>query len=140
MEYLLRETWLLDIHYDYILGLLGFILLLNFVKQLTGDVIELQKQVLGFQNEIRAINSSNLGVARKINELSKDFAEIEHTKHIQQVEETATISEKTCQQAGLLLSRGATIEEVVDSCDIAPAEAELLAIMKHSAPSNSLSA
>jgi len=37
--------------------------------------------------------------------------------------------QKTYQQASMLLSRGASIDEVVDSFQIAPAEAELLSII-----------
>lgn len=63
----------------------------------------------------------------------KEIANVETSQQNQAISAT---DEKTYDQAGLLLSRGATIEEVVESCAITPAEAELIAIMRHSAPAH----
>jgi hypothetical protein len=92
----------------------------------------LNKQLSQLHNEFRAMNSGQLGMGRKIRKVSEEIANVETVQ--QQTNHHGT-SEKVYEQAGLLLSRGATIEEVVESCEIAPAEAELIAIMSHSAPS-----
>ncbi len=91
--------------------------------------LKLQQQVVQMQNEIRAINSGALGMGRTIKKFAKDIANVE-ISHI--TESQPDTSEKTYQQAGLLLSRGATIEEVVEACDMSPAEVELVAILRHS--------
>jgi hypothetical protein len=89
----------------------------------------LQTQILQLQNEIRAINSGNVGMGRTIKRFAEDIA---NSDAIIQSNENDLVSEKTYQQATLLLSRGASTEEVSESCDIPPAEVELLAIMRHS--------
>lgn len=91
--------------------------------------IQLRQQVFQMQNEIRAINSGALGMGRTIKKFANDIANVE-ISHI--TEYQTETSEKTYQQAGLLLSRGATIEEVVEACDMSPAEVELIAILRHS--------
>lgn len=86
----------------------------------------LQKQLAYLQNEYRAINSGHLGMGREIRKVSQEVAVFDSLKTTQPVfKKTA----KTFEQAGLLLSRGASIDEVVEHFDIAPAEAELLAAM-----------
>ncbi len=90
---------------------------------------KLKQQIAQIQNEIRAINSGALGMGRTIKKFANDIANVE-ISHI--TENQPDTSEKTYQQAGLLLSRGATIEEVVDACDMSPAEVELIAILRHS--------
>jgi len=125
--------WFSDLNvyagYIYSLFLVSIVMLLFFYYRLSSKYSLLQNQIVHLQNEIRAINSGNLGMGRKINQCAEEIAKVE-VNHI--ASDTPQTSEKVYQQAGLLLSRGATIEEVVESCDIAPAEAELLAIMKHS--------
>lgn len=96
----------------------------------------LEKQLNQLTNEVRAINSGNLGMGRKIHQFAEDIANVDFG-HISG--DLPTANDKIYQQAGLLLSRGATIEEVVESCDIAPAEAELLAIMRHSSAAKTAS-
>lgn len=90
---------------------------------------KLQHQIEIAQNEIRAINSGNLGMGRKINQFANEIANVEIK---QMVEQGVNVSDRTYSQAGLLLERGATIEEVADSCGMSPSEVELLAILKHS--------
>ncbi|MBV1910776.1 MAG: DUF2802 domain-containing protein [Kangiellaceae bacterium] len=89
----------------------------------------LAHQLSQIQNEIRAINSGNLGMGRKLNRFAEDIANVESG---QGSAHEPVVEEKTYQQAGLLLSRGATIEEVVECCGMSPAEVELVAIMRHS--------
>lgn len=122
-----------ELNTDYLIAsvLMIVVFLLVLLRHTTRIFNTMQDQIVQLQNQIRAINSGNLGMGRKIIQFADDFANVELNKFSQ---ELTPISEKTYQQAGLLLSRGATIEEVVESCDIAPAEAELLAIMRHSMP------
>ena len=89
----------------------------------------LENQLLQIQNEIRAINSGNLGMGRKITRFAVDIANVEINSS---QSEMPTVNERIYRQAGLLLARGATVEEVVESCEITPSEAELLSIMHHS--------
>jgi len=110
----------------------SILMLLVLCRRLASQHKALQKQLIYLQNEVRAITSGNLGMGRKINQFAEDIANVEMDKITQL--SAPMVNDKSYQQAGLLLSRGATIEEVVDSCDIAPAEAELLAIMRHSRP------
>jgi len=91
---------------------------------------QLFKKLSVLENEFRAMNSGHLGMGRKILKVSQDISGVES---LREKVASAGKSEKIYQQAGLLLSRGATIEEVVEACDVAPAEAELLAVMQHSA-------
>ncbi len=119
----------LDTSYLSFSLVLGFAVLIAAYQTLLRKFKNLKKQVFQLQNEIRAITSGNLGMGRKISHFAEEIANVELTNLTQ---ENDTVDGKTYQQAGLLLSRGATIEEVVDTCNIAPAEAELLAIMSHS--------
>jgi hypothetical protein len=126
--------WLLDFELNsfYIVTLftLGFVYTLFTLYRLSSASKILQHKIFQLQNEIRAINSGNLGMGRKISRFAEEIANVD----INQLQQDSDQSEKSYQQASLLLSRGATIEEVVDSCEISPAEAELLAIMRHSTP------
>jgi len=92
----------------------------------------LKKQLDELQNEFRAMNSGHLGMGREIRRVMKEVAHVEELKQ----QSNDIRHDKAYEQASLLLSRGATIEEVVESCNITPAEAELIAVMRHSAPSH----
>ncbi len=111
-----------------IILLIGFAL---FAARLLGKCRKLNAQLVQLQNEVRAINSGNLVMGRKISQFAEEIASGE----LEPANTPSDASEKTYKQAGLLLERGATIEEVVETCEIAPAEAELLAVMRHSKPS-----
>jgi len=102
---------------------------LYFHRRLSTKYRMLENQLQQIQNEIRAINSGNLGMGRKIIRFANDIANVEINSS---QSEMSNVDEKIYRQAGLLLARGATVEEVVESCEITPSEAELLAIMHHS--------
>ncbi len=103
------------------------------IWRLTSQCNRLKKDLYLLQNEFRAMNSGHLGMGREISRVTSELADVENRQEqTQQSGPTAKIYE----QAGLLLSRGASIEEVVESCEITSAEAELLAIMRHSAPTS----
>ncbi len=95
--------------------------------------LRLSKKLYNLENEFRAMNRGHLGMGREISKVSREIANVES---VQEQKEHQGTDEKVYQQAGLLLARGATISEVVESCEIAPAEAELLAIMQNSAPTH----
>jgi len=102
------------------------------VKQ---DNLRLKMQVEALSNQFRAMNSGHLGMGR---EIRKVVEEIAHVESVQQESQTTATEARAYDQAGVLLSRGASIEEVVEACEISPAEAELLAIVRNTAPSHQL--
>lgn len=91
------------------------------------------KRVYWLENELRAMTSGQLGMGRQLQKFVKNLANVESAQQ-EQSEYHQSVNEKVYEQAGLLLARGATIEEVVAACEIPPAEAELLAIIQHAAP------
>jgi len=117
------------------LALLFLVILLLFaysrVKRENSGVV---RRLANLENQIKMMSSGHLGMGREIKRVVKEIANVEELKV---VEASPGASEKTYEQAALLLSRGATIEEVVAACEITPSEAELIAIMSHSAPAHS---
>ncbi|WP_196140476.1 DUF2802 domain-containing protein [Aliikangiella sp. G2MR2-5] len=107
------------------------LLALLVCRQLSVKNRLLSAEVARLKNEFLAMNSGNLGMGRKIRALVREIEQVEAVR----CEPSEQANDRAYEQAGLLLTRGATIEEVVDACGITPAEAELLAIMRHSAPS-----
>jgi len=127
------ETWLFQ-HYisaNLIILVQSSLIIISVIviSKILREQKQQSKQLFQIRNEIKAINSGNIGIGRKINLFGKEMAKVEVDK-ITQLQPGS--QEKTYHQASILLKRGASIEEVVDSCDVAPAEAELLAIMSHS--------
>ncbi len=108
-----------------ILALVAFSMAFSARRKLAA----MQQQITQVQNEIRALNSGALGMGRTIKKFASDIANVE-INHLSDNQPQA--NDKTYQQASLLLSRGATIDEVVTACDMSPAEVELLAILRHS--------
>lgn len=121
-----------DISLISIVLLVVCIALFVMVRQLKAENNQLSKRVHALTNEFRAMSSGQVGMGRKIRKVVDEIAQVED----QQLTMQENTNNKTYEQAGLLLSRGATIEEVVESCDIAPAEAELIAILRNSAPTH----
>ena len=125
--------WLTNLQTEasLIIGLLfiSLIIVSTLIWRLYKQHRAMQNKIFQLQNEVKAINSGNLGMGKKINQCAEEIAKVDLNGIIN---EKSLVNEKVYQQAGLLLERGATIEEVVEACEIAPAEAELLAIMKHS--------
>ncbi|MFT6734591.1 MAG: hypothetical protein ACJAS9_002793 [Polaribacter sp.] len=128
----MMETWLFQ-HFtsaNLIIIVQSILVIASFL--VITKILNVQQQqsklIIQMKNEIKAINSGNIGIGRKMNLFGKEIAKAEVDK-ITQLQPGS--QEKTYHQASILLKRGASIEEVVDSCDVAPAEAELLAIMSH---------
>lgn len=105
-------------------------------RNLTKENADLRQSINQLQNEIRVINSGHLGMGREIRKVSREVAEqdtVQQTSHINRK------NHKVYEQAGLLLSHGASFDEVIDSFNIAPAEVELMATMnKLSSKNNDL--
>ena len=125
------DTWLIEnIAANIVVAIQSILLLICFF--VIGKLLKIQKshskQLNQIKNELKAINSGNVGIGRKINLFSKEIANVELDK---MTNAHAGTEEKSYQQASVLLKRGASVEEVVESCDIAPDEAELLSIMTH---------
>ena len=115
--------------------LFAFLALLIMCLQLKRQNQSLCKSVNNLENQLKAMSSGHLGMGR---EIKRVFKQVENVGELRTSMSDNSTSEKTYEQAALLLSRGATIEEVVEACDITPSEAELLAIMSHSAPSHTI--
>lgn len=109
------------------------VLLCSLCLKIKADNRRILKSVHFLENQLRAMSSGHLGMGREIKRVAKEMANVEELKSS---ELSDGKNEKTYEQAGLLLARGATIEEVVAACEITPAEAELIAIMSHSAPAH----
>ncbi|MET1255958.1 DUF2802 domain-containing protein [Aliikangiella maris] len=107
-----------------------------YIVKLNRKITHLHQSVNRLENEMRAINSGHLGMGREIQRVVQNMANVENRYFDKQQEQHQT-SSRSFEQAGLLLSRGASIDEVVEAFDISPAEAELLAIMRNSAPTHS---
>lgn len=112
--------------FTLLVAVVGLVSLI-FIFRLGRMYQKVLKQLMQLQNEVRAMSRGNLGMGRKISKVSKEVANVES---LQQENLSNFGKDKKYEQAGLLLSRGVSIDEVVESCDIAPAEAELLAIMQ----------
>lgn len=114
------------------------ILLVSMVAMTIVSLVQIKRQntmlksdIDELQNQFKAMNSGHLGMGRAISRVSKEIQQVESFRE-EPILDAA--SEKTYVQAGLLLSRGVTIEEVVESCEISHAEAELLAALRSSSP------
>ena len=119
-----------------LLGLGTLVIIFAFLVSLVRlrrQNVELQHAIFKLNNEFRAMNNGHIGMGRKISQVVAELTSSEN--QLREIPTDAT-SAKTYQQASLLLARGASIEEVVESCEISPAEAELLAIVCHAAPSH----
>jgi len=99
------------------------------------SVRRLSRQLEGVKQEVRALNSGALGMGRKLCQMAAELAQ----SPVGTLDTGDNNDEMPYRQAALLLDRGATIEEVVDCCDLPPAEVELLAVMRHSMKTSSAS-
>lgn len=82
-----------------------------------------QAQVQKLKQDIDAISSSSVGVGRSIKKLEQRLAEAEQKPAL------ATTDQALYQQAQRLVNMGASADDLVVSCGVARAEAELLVSM-----------
>lgn len=136
LDFILKMTTEVSVFNLSMLAIWAVCLIISFRALIKNRKIT--KQLFQLQNEFRAMNSGHLGMGRKIRKVSNKMAKVETNRQQPTVQPTvqSTNKENVYQQAGLLLTRGASIEEVVEFCHITAAEAELIATMRLSAPSN----
>jgi predicted Holliday junction resolvase-like endonuclease len=86
-----------------------------------------QKQLKELSHELQVMTSAAYGVGKRINQLSEQIRELDDRQEEFDLKEQGS---KSIQQAIALVQKGATIEELMDSCDMSRGEAELL-VMVH---------
>ncbi|MDH5434591.1 MAG: DUF2802 domain-containing protein [Gammaproteobacteria bacterium] len=131
----MRE-WFIDLaNNGYFLSLLTLLLVVGFfyVIKTRAMVRSLAQQVFQLTNDLRAINSGQIGMGKTIRHVSDKINHVQ-TNHQPAVVHRPIATDKAFEQAALLLSRGMSIEEVVEACGITTSEAELIAITRHIAP------
>lgn len=107
-------------------GLLLIATVVGFVlvrREYQKDLQNWQAQAHKLKQDIDAISSSTVGVGRTIKKLEHRLAEAERKPAL------ATTDEALYQQAQRLVNMGASADDLVTSCGVARAEAELLVSM-----------
>ncbi len=97
------------------------------LKQLKQFTILQQKQLKDLSHELQAMTSAAYGVGKRINQLSAQIRELDDRQEEFDLKEQGA---QSMQQAIALVHKGASIEELMTSCDMSRGEAELL-IMVH---------
>lgn len=97
------------------------------VKQLKQFVALQQKQLKDLSHELQTMTSAAYGVGKRINQLAGQLRELDDRQEEFDLKDQGSHS---MQQAIALVHKGATVEELVENCDMSLGEAELL-IMVH---------
>ena len=97
---------------------------LKQVKQFTAMQ---QKQLKDLSHELQAMTSAAYGVGKRINRLSAQLRELDDRQEEFDLKEQGA---QSMQQAIALVHKGASIEELMETCEMSRGEAELL-IMVH---------
>ena len=97
---------------------------LKQVKQFTAMQ---QKQLKDLSHELQAMTSAAYGVGKRINQLSAQLRELDDRQEEFDLKEQGA---QSMQQAIALVHKGASIEELMETCEMSRGEAELL-IMVH---------
>lgn len=103
------------------------------VKQLKQFVALQQKQLKDLSHELQTMTSAAYGVGKRINQLAGQLRELDDRQEEFDLKDQGSHS---MQQAIALVHKGATVEELVENCDMSLGEAELL-IMVHGQQSES---
>jgi hypothetical protein len=98
----------------------GFVL---FKRKYENDLQGWQKQTDKLHQDFDAMSKSNFGMGRCVKKLEQRLTENERKPSL------ATSDEVLYQQAQRLVSMGASADDLVSSCGVARAEAELLVSM-----------
>jgi biopolymer transport protein ExbB/TolQ len=98
----------------------GFVL---FKRKYENDLQRWQKQTHKLRHDFDAISKSNFGMGRCVKKLEQRLIENERKPSL------ATSDEALYQQAQRLVGMGASADDLVSSCGVARAEAELLVSM-----------
>ena len=97
------------------------------LKQLKQFVALQQKQLKDLSHELQTMTSAAYGVGKRINQLAGQLRELDDRQEEFDLKDQGSHS---MQQAIALVHKGATVEELVENCDMSLGEAELL-IMVH---------
>jgi biopolymer transport protein ExbB/TolQ len=103
-----------------IAAVVGFIL---FKRKYENDLQRWQKQTHKLRHDFDAMSKSNFGMGRCVKKLEQRLVENERKPSL------ATSDEALYQQAQRLVGMGASADDLVSSCGVARAEAELLVSM-----------
>ncbi len=86
-----------------------------------------QKQLKNLSHELQSMTNAAYGVGKRINQLAGHIRELDDRQEEFDLKDQGSHS---MQQAIALVHKGATIEDLVESCELSAGEAELL-IMVH---------
>jgi biopolymer transport protein ExbB/TolQ len=100
--------------------IVGFVL---FKRKYENDLQHWQKQTYKLRHDFDAMSKSNFGMGRCVKKLEQRLIENERKPSL------ATSDEALYQQAQRLVGMGASADDLVSSCGVARAEAELLVSM-----------
>lgn len=92
-----------------------------------------EKQIIALRKEQQALISGNLGMGRKLFKFKSNLAHLEQSQV--DLKQTQS-SDKSIEQAAVLLKKGVSIEEVISSCSISRGEAELMVEMLNNRAAN----
>ncbi len=96
-------------------------------KQLKQFVALQQKQLKDLSHELQSMTSAAYGVGKRISQLAGQLRELDDRQEEFDLKDQGSHS---MQQAIALVHKGATVEELVENCEMSVGEAELL-IMVH---------
>lgn len=97
------------------------------LKQLKQFTVMQQNQLKELSHELQTMTNAAYGVGKRINQLAGQIRELDDRQEEFDLKEQGSGS---MQQAIALVHKGATIEELIESCDMSRGEAELL-VMVH---------
>ncbi len=92
---------------------------------------DLAAQIKEQQNELSAILDGTFGVGKQVQELAKDLRDI---KERQQRLETSDQGELPYNQAMRMVTTGADVDQLVESCGLSRSEAELVLLLHEKSP------
>ena len=103
------------------------------LKQLKQFVALQQKQLKDLSHELQTMTNAAYGVGKRINQLAGQLRELDDRQEEFDLKDQGSHS---MQQAIALVHKGASVEELVENCEMSLGEAELL-IMVHGQQSES---
>ncbi|MCV2883178.1 DUF2802 domain-containing protein [Aestuariibacter sp. AA17] len=100
------------------------------ITDLTSSLASLQQDVSGCRNELDELRAGTLGMGVKLKDLDSKLAHTDSAIKAMQEQQQELMQQdpeiKLYTQANKLVQSGATVEELMQECDIPRAEAELL--------------
>lgn len=107
-------------------GLLLIVMVAGFFlvnRKHQNDLLNMQQQMQRLKHDFDAMNKSTFGIGRSVKKLEQRLVENERKPTL------ASSDEALYQQAQRLVGMGASADDLVSSCGVARAEAELLVSM-----------